>query len=93
MREVKELFGNITLEEYGELVLQANGKTGLKVHQGDGFIWFDYTDTPEEQEIYYLAVCCRSADAYWIINFATPASNQEKYQETFLSWAKTIKVG
>jgi len=93
VREEKELFGNITLEEYGNIVLNANNKTGLQTNHGDGFIWFEYTDTPEGEEIYYLAVCCKSNDAYWIINFATPAKNQEKYREVFLDWAESIKVG
>ena len=93
VREEKEIFGDITLKEYGELVLQANGKTGIQMNQEEGFIWFEYTDTPSKQEVYYLAVCCQGEDAFWIINFATPVKNQAKYQETFLDWAKTIKVG
>ena len=80
------------LEEYGELVLQANGRTGLRINQEEGFIWFAYTDTPEDQEIYYLAVCCQSEDAFWIVNFATPASNRDQYKETFLDWAETIQI-
>ena len=93
VREEKEIFGDITLKEYGDLVLQANGRTGIQMNQGEGFIWFEYTDTPSKQEVYYLAVCCQGEDAFWIINFATPVKNQAKYQETFLDWAKTIKVG
>ena len=93
VREEETLFGDITLEEYGDLVLKANGRTGIKMNQDEGFIWFEYTDTPEEQEIYYLVVCCRSEDAFWIVNFATPATNRDQYKETFLSWAKSIKVG
>lgn len=92
VREAKTLFGDITLEEYGELVLQANGRTGLRINQEEGFIWFAYTDTPEDQEIYYLAVCCQSEDAFWIVNFATPASNRDQYKETFLDWAETIQI-
>ena len=91
LREEKTLFGDISLEEYGELVLEANGRTDLRMNQGEGFIWFAYTDTPEKQEIYYLAVCCQSEDAFWIVNFATPVKNRNAYQETFLSWAESIK--
>lgn len=93
VREGKEHFDDIALEKYGDLVLQANGRTGVKMNQDDGFIWFEYTETPEEQEFYYLAGCFQSNDAFWVITFATPASNQEQYKDTFLSWAKTIKVG
>ena len=93
IREAKEFFGDITLEEYGDLVLEANNRTGHKLNQDDGFIWFEYTDTPEKQEFYYLAVCCQSEDAFWLVNFVTPASNQNQYKETFLNWAKSIKIG
>ena len=92
VREAKMLFDDITLEEYGELVLTANNRIGLQMKQGEGFIWFDYTDTPDGQETYYLAVCCESEDAFWIVNFATPASNREKYKEEFLDWAGSIKI-
>ena len=93
VREEKEIFGDISLEEYGELVLQANGRTGAKMTQQDGFVWFEYTNTPGTQEVYYLAVCYQSEDAFWIVNFATPASNQGKYRDRFFDWAKTVKVG
>lgn len=93
VREDKAFFDDITLEEYGALVLEANGKTGIRANQEEDFLWFEYTDTPDEQEIYYLAVCCESGDAFWIVNFATPATNRAEYQEEFLSWAKTIQVG
>lgn len=93
LREEKTLFGDITVKEYGDLVLEANGRTGIEMNQDDGFIWFEYTDTPEEQEVYYLAVCCQGENAFWIVNFATPADNREQYKETFLNWAKSIKVG
>lgn len=92
VREDKNLFGDISLKEYGELVLYANGKTGLPMNQEDNFIWFEYTAAPEKQEIYYLAVCLQSEDAFWIVNFSTPASNRNQYKDTFLSWAKSITI-
>lgn len=93
VREDKAQFEDMSLEEYSQLVLKANNRDGVQMNQENGFMWFDYTDTPEDQEIYYLAVCCESEDAFWIVNFATPATNREEYKETFLKWAKTIKVG
>jgi hypothetical protein len=92
LREAKTFFDDITLKEYGELVLKANGKTGMQMKQGDGFLWFDYTATPEDEEIYYIAVCCESEDAFWIVNFATPVSNRDEYMETFLDWARSIEI-
>lgn len=94
LREEKALFGNnISLAEYVDFVLEANGRTGLEMNRENGLIWFEYTDTPEQQEIYYLVVCCQGEDAFWIVNFATPATNRAEYREMFLNWAKTIEVG
>jgi hypothetical protein len=93
VREDASLVGNISLEEYGNLVLEANNKAGSELNQAEDYLWFAYTETPEDQEIYYLVVCCKSEDAYWIVNFATPSSNREDYHDTFLAWADTIEVG
>ena len=93
VRDGKEYFGDISLEEYGEFVLQANGRTGVHTNREESYIWFEYTGTPGEQEFYYLAVCCESEDAFWVVNFVTPASNREKYKDMLFGWAETIKVG
>lgn len=92
LREDKEIFGDISLEEYGNLVLEANERTDLAMNRGEDFLWFEYTDTPEGQRTYYMAVCYSSEDAFWIVNFATPEVNREKYKETFLEWAKSVEV-
>ena len=91
VREEKERFGDITLEEYGDLVLQANNKAGSTMNRETGFLWFEYTDTPNDQEIYYLAACYKSADAYWVITYATPVSNRDKFQPMILEWASSVK--
>jgi len=93
VKEDKSLFDDITLEEYGALAQEVNGRDGLKLHKEEDFIYFDYTATGNDEETYYYcAVCCESEDAFWIVNFATPVSNQEKYQKTFLKWASSIEV-
>ena len=93
VREAKEIFGDITLNEYGTLVIDGNNRTGAKLNQEDGFVWFEYTDTADGQKLYYLVACYQSQDAFWIVNFLTPASNQAKYLDTFIDWAKTVQFG
>ena len=93
LKEEKILFDAISLEEYGNLVLDANGRTGLTLNKEKDFVWFEYTGTPEKQEICYFVVCCESEDAFWIVNFATPVSNSSQYKAAFLDWASTIQVG
>lgn len=92
LQEDKAWFGeDATLEEYAQLVLEANGRTQLTANQGDGFLWFTFTETPEDQELYYMAVCCESEDMFWVINFATPVENKESFHDTFLEWAASIE--
>ncbi|MBQ6852144.1 MAG: hypothetical protein IJO04_03855 [Oscillospiraceae bacterium] len=92
LREDAEIFGNITLDEYGDLVLKANNRADAKMNKGDGFLWFEYTATADGQEYYYMAVCCQSENAFWVVNFATPASNREKYATIFMQWAESINT-
>lgn len=93
LKEEKMLFDDISLEEYGNLVLDANDRAGLTLNAEKDFVWFEYTGTPEHQEICYFVVCCESEDAFWIVNFATPVTNVSQYKAAFLDWASTIQVG
>lgn len=91
--EEKEIFGDITLEEYGQLVLEANDRTELVMNKGKDMIWFEYTDTPDDQEIYSMVFCMEGEDSFCVVNFATPATNRKKFKETFTQWAETVEVG
>lgn len=93
LKEEKMLFDDISLKEYGNLVLEASGRSGLPVNTEQDFVWFEYTGTPEKQEICYLVVCCESEDDFWIVNFATPVTNSSHYKAAFLDWASTIQIG
>ena len=94
IREPKALFAeDMTPAEYGRMVLEANGKTNLKLHQTDEFVWFEYTETPDGEMYYYLASCYKGNEAYWVVNFATPESNRSDCKDLFLDWADTVKAG
>jgi hydroxymethylpyrimidine pyrophosphatase-like HAD family hydrolase len=54
VREDKALFGDISVNEYGMLVIEGNNRTGSKLNQEEGFVWFEYTDTADGQKVYYL---------------------------------------
>lgn len=90
VREKKEDLDAKSLEDYGAKVLEANNRKDIKMHKEADFVWFEYTDTPANQQTYYLAACYESQDAFWIVNFAKPKA--DNYRETFLAWAKTVKL-
>lgn len=90
IREDKALFGDITLEEYGNFVLQANNRTHLTLNKSENYLWFEFNHTPEDQELYYMGVCYQSGDAFWTVHFATPATNRDTFKETFTRWADSV---
>ena len=92
VREEKDILGDITLDEYADIVLEVNGRTELKKNVNGDFIWFSYTDTPDTQELYYLSVCIQGEDNFWIITFSTSAVNQEDFHPKFIQWAESCKV-
>lgn len=93
VREDKTLFEDITLDEYSQLVLQANNRKDIKLNKDDRFVWFDYTYTQGEQELLYRAFCGEGEKNFWLITFATPAVNQNKIDDTFAHWVTTSQIG
>ena len=39
---------------------------------------------------FYIATMHKSNDAFWLFNFACDSSNQEKFESTFKTWAKSV---
>lgn len=81
-----------TLEDYADLVLSANGMLPEELKEEDGILYFDYvTQGGDGEDYYYLATLHKGSDAFWLIQFATPASNQDKLHDQFIDWAETVK--
>lgn len=90
VREEISLVGDISLEEYSRLVMEVNGYADKEMAQKDGYCWFDYIDAPQGEDIYYMVACYRTEDAFFVVNFATPAVNQAGMHDTFHQWAATV---
>lgn len=78
-----------TLREYGEAVIEGNDFSSL-LESSDGLTYFEYTGTSDQAYNYYAFVF-KADDAFWLIQFATPESEAEKYEAKIFEWAKTIK--
>ncbi len=90
---IAEGFGDCTLEEYGNLVITANGHEPTSTLQhGEAYSYYTYDFLNPEQNITYsyLTTLFKSSDAFWIIQFATPKENMEEYLPTFFEWANTV---
>ncbi len=80
-----------TLEEYAQLVLESNNKTQLPIREQDGITYFTFENNGDDGKLYfYFCTVHKSGDAFWTIQFATPASNRDKLQDQFLDWAGTV---
>ena len=80
----------ITLEEYTEMVQEANDLTQQVVTSRDDYMWMEYTAESDGLNFYYLAACYCTEDSCWIITFATPVGQADAYKEVFLTWADSV---
>lgn len=84
-------FEDYTLEDYGALVVSSNGMDESVLKQENGVYYFDYTSQGSDgSENYYFATLHKGSDAFWLIQFATPAGNAEKIRDEFFAWAASV---
>jgi hypothetical protein len=89
-RFMKE-FEDYTLEEYAELLVEANGlSSDVKIK--DGMTFFDYQKkSSKDQKIYrYRAYVYKSDDAFWMIQFAIETKNYDDYADSIDEWARSV---
>lgn len=85
-------FGDYTLEEYGQLLLQTYELEGItELQTVEGVTYFEYeADTDENETYYYFSTIYKSNDAFWSIQFAVLTEDADYYIPYFIEWAKTI---
>ena len=86
-------FGDYSLEEYGLLVIESNGLEDTALKLNENVTYFTYTTDLGDGDVYfYMAAVYKGSDAFWLIQFAAPAAQQEKYESQFLEWASSVVV-
>lgn len=90
--DVEELM-DYTLEEYVEVVLEANELTDADRLTHDGLTGWEYTYTnPDTNETFrYYSYAFRADDAFWLIQFVTPDVESEKYAPQIAEWAGSVE--
>lgn len=80
-----------TVEDYGRLVLASNSMDEELLKQENGVWYFAYTaEGGDGDTYYYCATLHKSGDAFWMIQFATPVSNESKLHDQFIDWAAGV---
>lgn len=79
-----------TVEDYAKAVAYNNKKED-EIKTEDGLTYFTYTSDVNGKTYFYIASMYKSNDAFWLFNFACDSSDQEQFENTFKTWAKSVK--
>lgn len=82
---------DLDLDGYAELIIKTNSMD-CEVQHKDGLTYFCYENSASGKDFAYTAFVYEGEDAYWMIQFGCEAKNAEKFADTFLGYAKTVKV-
>lgn len=88
-------YSNITLEEYAELLLEANNlKLISSVETVDGLTYFEYDYTNDSTGIAYVSfsVIYKGSDGFWMIAFDTTQKKAQEYRAEIIEMAKSVQV-
>lgn len=86
-------FGDYTLEQYADLVIQANNLGSAEIKTVEGLTHFEYDFTnPQTNDAYrYFSYVYKTNDAFWLIQFATLNENVDEYAQQITKWAKSVE--
>ena len=82
---------DMTLDEYGKVVIEANSLT-TDLQEADGIKYFTYENGDEGQKFTYYATVFEGSDAFWLVQFFCLSDQYENLQSDFQEWAKTIQI-
>ena len=82
-------FESLSVEDYAKAVTTNNQKDS-EIKTEDVLTYFTYTSNLNGKTYFYIATMYKSNDAFWLFNFACDSSNQEKFESTFKTWAKSV---
>lgn len=94
--DAKEGFGDLTVAEYGALVLANNGlQDTVTLEETDGLTTFDYVYTNPDSggNFYYYTVLLKGSDAFWMVQFTTLEEDAMENLPQYQQWAKSIAFG
>ncbi len=87
-----EGFEDYTLEQYANLLLDANDMKDKPLNEEDGLMWYEYDfeNTQANTTYHYYTFVYKADDAFWMVQFACTVSNVEKYEDAIMGYAKKV---
>jgi len=87
-----EGFGDLTLEEYADILKKENDMSSSKLKETDGLLCFeyDYNNAEVNKTFRYFSYLYKSDDAFWVVQFATQTEYVEELSPKINEWAKSV---
>ena len=87
-----EGFGDLSLEEYGQLIIDANA-LDCSLQDENDLVYFEYqyTDSASSDAYNYFNVVYKTSDAFWMFQFASLEEDYAEYQPLFIEWAQSVE--
>ncbi len=82
-------YEDLTVEDYAELVLEANNMNDKLKKEGD-LVTFTFRDTEDGVSYTYLAACYKSEEAFWLIQIACKTSQYDKMRDKMLDCLNSV---
>ncbi len=88
-----EGFEDLTVEEYIDIIIEANGLQNAERKNYDGTPGFEYSFTnPDTNDVIkYFSYVYKTADDFWMIQYAVPEEKAGELAPKIAGWAKTVK--
>ncbi len=86
-------FEDYTLDQYADLVLQANKERNPQTVKIDGLgncIKYTFYNEELKQDYTYLAALYKSDSAFWMVQFTCKTEKYEEFEPYFIERAKTV---
>lgn len=83
---------DMSLEAYGELILQAYQLEGEVLTDDYGNVYVAYTQDIQGMSVSYFSFFDKGADSFWTTNFMCPTEVADTYEEDFKLWASSLQV-
>ena len=83
------LSADMTLAEYAQIVI-SNNSLSSTVTEKNGMTCFTYSASASGVNFKYLAFVFKTADAYWMVQFAATDAMYASAEPLFLKWAASI---
>lgn len=86
-------FTGTTVQEYLELIMDVNNKTGLVLTDANNQAkYFEYTATVSGDEYYYKVYGFKSSSAFWTVQFICKSSEKLDLTADIVKYASSVKM-